>query len=233
MNCKCGKQVKSGHKRCEGCLISEKERAAKKRAFRKANGFCIQCDNPVKEGFSRCDYHLEQERQKKTKYRQRGKCLSCGGTTNGQSCCSRCLEIKRQKAEVRRTLRRNNGLCIDCGVSDRVEDGCCCVSCYLRRTAKRYFGDRTDSEKLMNLFDEQQGKCPYSGRALVIGSNSTELDHKVCMASGGEQTIQNLQWVNGDVNRMKWTLPEAEFLGLVKEIYEHCELHKWITANEA
>ena len=39
-------------------------------------------------------------------------------------------------------------------------------------------------------------------------------------------TIDNIQWVHKDVNKMKMDLQEEDFFRIVKEIYEYKQLNK-------
>ena len=219
--CRCGKDAEKNRKRCKDCLDRERIAASEKRAYRKQNNLCIECGRPAKIGNVRCTTHLDREKKQTLKYKELGKCLGCGkDSMNGRTCCSLCMEEKRKKADARRQHRKNNGLCVDCGDQKSVS-GVCCESCYLKRTARRYFKDVSKVAELKSLFDSQNGTCPYSGRKLTLGDDSSELDHCVPQSDGGEQILENLQWVDARVNRMKWNYSEKEFLDLVREIYTH------------
>lgn len=219
--CRCGKDVETNRKRCKCCLDRERISASKKREYRRQNNLCIECGQLAEIGYVRCITHLNREKKQTLKYKEIGKCLGCGkDSMNDRTCCSLCLEEKRKKSDALRKHRKNNDLCVDCGKNKSVS-GVCCESCYLKRTARRYFNDVSKSEELKVLCDKQNATCPYSGRKLFVGSDSTELDHRICRSAGGEEKIENMQWVDSAVNRMKWTMTEEEFLGLVKEIYLH------------
>jgi 5-methylcytosine-specific restriction endonuclease McrA len=74
-------------------------------------------------------------------------------------------------------------------------------------------------EQLIDLFDNQKGKCPYSGEQLDI--STAHLDHKTSRARGGSNSIDNLQWVAPWVNWMKRDYSEDEFLSMVEKIHKH------------
>jgi len=63
------------------------------------------------------------------------------------------------------------------------------------------------------LFCEQDGICPYNGLPLSFGPDQTaSLDRKDSAVGYVEG---NVHWVHKVVNRMKWKLPENDFLRLV------------------
>lgn len=68
----------------------------------------------------------------------------------------------------------------------------------------------------------QGGKCAYTGRELVPGTNAS-LDHKIPKALGGTNDLENLQWVETNVNRAKNALAEDEFLSMCRAVVQHME----------
>jgi 5-methylcytosine-specific restriction endonuclease McrA len=67
---------------------------------------------------------------------------------------------------------------------------------------------------------EQQGfRCSYSGLPLKIGVNA-QVDHKVPRSRGGTNNVENLHWVDGQVNRMKTDFTHEEFLAMCTTVVE-------------
>ncbi len=71
--------------------------------------------------------------------------------------------------------------------------------------------------ELKTIFNNQKGVCPYSGIKLSIGLNA-ELDHIKAKSNGGNNIIENCQWVYAPVNKMKWNLSEDDFKDLIFNI---------------
>ena len=63
------------------------------------------------------------------------------------------------------------------------------------------------------LFEEQGGRCAYTGEPLVPGVTAS-LDHKLPMSRGGLHERDNLQWVTTRINSMKADLTHEEFVAL-------------------
>lgn len=75
---------------------------------------------------------------------------------------------------------------------------------------------KASAMQLRQLLERQSYKCALSGRSLE--PDTATLDHIVPVSSGGNDTVENLQWLHQDVNRMKGTMEQAEFLRLVRLI---------------
>lgn len=69
-------------------------------------------------------------------------------------------------------------------------------------------------EQLWELWLNQDGKCAYTGWNLTHGKDAS-LDR---IDSSMGYTIDNVQWVHRDINRMKSDFTESYFLKLVKAI---------------
>lgn len=75
-------------------------------------------------------------------------------------------------------------------------------------------------------FENQQGKCALSGIQLSLGERygdaiTASLDR---IDSEGAYTIDNIQWLHKDVNRMKSTLDQIYFQKMCGLIAGSCEL---------
>lgn len=71
-------------------------------------------------------------------------------------------------------------------------------------------------KELRNLIESQQYRCALSG--VVLTPDTAELDHKIAVANGGDHSIENLQVVHVDVNRMKSAMGNDEFIRWCKLI---------------
>lgn len=120
---------------------------------------------------------------------------------------------------IRSHTKKDVSTCPDCHtkISPRLEK---CTICFLKHKARSYFGNRKKWTFLKEIFDKQQGVCPYTGIHLTLGHNCT-IDHIIPKALGGKTHISNLQWVFKDINSMKGSLSEKEFFVLVSLIYHH------------
>jgi hypothetical protein len=114
----------------------------------------------------------------------------------------------------RRTRHRGRGRCT-CGRPPvtRTE----CWSCWLGTAAKRATGSRLNGPALERLWDDQEGRCAYTGERLVPGRNAS-LDHVQPRSRDGKDCVENLQWVTKVVNHAKTWLTHDEFVALCHAI---------------
>ena len=92
--------------------------------------------------------------------------------------------------------------------------------CYCRRVSYAHFATTTKWGELLAMWEAQGGKCALSGMTMTLG-NDAELDHIIPLIRGGDNTLENTQWVLKSVNRMKGGLLESEMLALVESLYHH------------
>ena len=88
----------------------------------------------------------------------------------------------------------------------------------LERTSYRHFKTTKYANDLYKKLVSQKWKCVYSGFPLKLGINA-ELDHIVPKYLGGKNTINNVQWVDSSINKLKGIFPEKKLLEIVEAIY--------------
>ncbi len=75
---------------------------------------------------------------------------------------------------------------------------------------------KATAAQLKQLIERQQYCCALSG--LPLTPDDSALDHIVAVADGGTHVIDNLQWLNSEVNRMKGSMSQSRFIAVVKLI---------------
>lgn len=95
---------------------------------------------------------------------------------------------------------------------------------------KRNISFNLKIEDAWNLFIKQERKCAYTGLELTFperdkdrryGRRDASLDR---IDSNIGYSIENVQWIHKDINAMKMSLSENEFLELIRLIYNHRRL---------
>ena len=188
------------------------------------SGLCGSCGVRNTNGYGLCDScrKVKSRNRKNAKNRRlsEGRCISCGKKA-GKRLCKTCRatasEYERKRSKKIRDECRKNGCCIRCGGAASHN---LCETCSMKRLAWRVFKDLSKWHALKTMFDLQSGKCAYSGMPLEIGVNA-HLDHKHPKSKGGSNEMDNLHWVDKNVNLMKRDFEESVFLELVKKISEH------------
>lgn len=194
-------------------MNDKKERQRALYQNRKNQGLCGLCGNPREDlTKSICSGCKEKQQSKYKKRRASGKCFICDQTPleEGASYCKYHYDLRMD----RRQKRREAGECYQCG-GEAIALGKRCRSCWFKNIARMLDGPTAD--ELEAKFDRQKQTCPLSGRKLVLGEN-THLDHIVARARGGTDEMNNLRWVDQQVNQAKGAMSDKEFLSLVKEI---------------
>lgn len=127
-----------------------------------------------------------------------------------ESCTNSLAESKkRQNAKL-----REQGLCYDCRKPSNGKLRC--LMCSLNNSVRKHScADKTT--ELLELFNQQQGKCTYTGLPIVIGE-SASIDHKNPSSKGGTNDLSNLHWVHTGINRLKGTMNHDEFLVFIQTL---------------
>ena len=98
-----------------------------------------------------------------------------------------------------------------------------CLKHYLQFTAKTHLGSFKKYKELEILFQKQNGICPYTGKKLQLGID-TSIDHIIPKSRGGSKDISNLQWVYYKANFMKQDMFTNEFIELAHLISQNCPM---------
>jgi len=153
------------------------------------------------------------------KQREQSLCLECMNTVKpGCSRCQSCLDRRKVKNAEHRLTASERGMCGNCIYLPRLEGHRLCQKCYLRDVSMHRFKTSTLWRSLLERWELQGGRCAISGVPMTLGKDA-ELDHIVPTSRGGENILENTQWVLMVCNRMKDNLLEDEFLGLIERIY--------------
>jgi 5-methylcytosine-specific restriction endonuclease McrA len=127
------------------------------------------------------------------------------------------IEKYKASTEKHRQKKIKMNVCVNCGKEKSGSLSYLCPTCILRSQASKLWKDSSLWTKLSDLIESQNCKCPYSGVDLVIGKNAS-IDHIVPRGNGGTNEVNNLQWVDVYINRMKLDKSHEEFLATIRQI---------------
>lgn len=97
-----------------------------------------------------------------------------------------------------------------------------CETCYLKKAAYRRCGSKRSWTVLKEKWDEQEGRCSYTGEKLIMGQNAS-VDHILPVSRFPEKKADksNIEWISMEINTLKGTRTKDEFTTLVKAIARH------------
>lgn len=230
----CG-QPSSGHWKCDLCRATARQKAKQKNIDRRRQGLCVRCGSPAAP-FARCkscrEYANELAKQRRDKRSADGVCCKCGGKVSGRKTCANCLLPARRFHRTVLVRRMEAGLCTQCGrlppmsvVSDTTPYRQLCQTCYIKRKASSSLGSEKHWETLLAILERQDWRCKYTGEPLILGVNAS-VDHIQSRARFPELSDDptNIEWTTLVINQVKRDLTPKEFLLLVKQVHDHCEL---------
>lgn len=74
------------------------------------------------------------------------------------------------------------------------------------------------ASELKQSLEKQEYRCALSG--IPLTPEDAELDHKIAIRNGGTNLIDNLQWLNTEVNRAKGTMSQEAFILMCRRVAE-------------
>ncbi|NBW16910.1 MAG: HNH endonuclease [Caulobacteraceae bacterium] len=91
-----------------------------------------------------------------------------------------------------------------------------------RRKSSRQKSEKATGSQLKALLEDQQYCCALSG--LPLTPETSALDHRTAVSNGGTHAIDNLQWLNADINKMKGNMDQGRFVRLCGLVAAHGSL---------
>lgn len=175
------------------------------------------------------DKRKADKRQKRpligTKERPFGtrRCPSCRGdfiaTRSTKKYCSHAC-FRRRMSRKWMNENRARGLCYACKSPPISGRSSWCERHWLTQLAWRSgLRGRGSGDRLKRLLIQQNYRCAYTGRKLTIGVNAS-VDHinPRSLYPHLIGKINNLEWVDEDVNRAKRTMSRTEFISMCREV---------------
>jgi hypothetical protein len=144
-----------------------------------------------------------------------GLCEKCGAQTeDGRIMCPPCSEKMAARLRAERKNRVLNGLCAACR-QPTAADSVFCFRHWLAVMSRCSTGSAKNWSALQNMWEKQDGRCVYTGIQLEPAKNAN-VDHNIPKSRGGDNSLDNLQWVAAAVNNLKYNLTGAEFIALCR-----------------
>ncbi len=145
------------------------------------------------------------------------------------------IVLEPAKAITKQTCAHWKCQCKICGIIKvfprndilRGEIRCRCHAEYarLKRVAKlRNIKFTITDKEMWKLLTNQERKCALSGLSIVFKNARHKTASLDRIDSKKGYTIDNVQWVHKDINRMKSSLKQNYFIKLCKLIYENNEI---------
>jgi hypothetical protein len=131
-------------------------------------------------------------------------------------------KIREDRAKLSKH-RHSKGLCFYCD-NPKLAHANKCEKCWFAYAANKRLGKKNykNGNILKQKLIDQNYKCPYSGRKLTPGINC-ELDHikPVSRFPLLAHDINNVEWIDSEVNHAKNNMTKEEFISMCKEIIDN------------
>jgi len=222
---------------CDSCRATSKRRYER----RKSEGLCTSCGKPCESlGKIICnscrDKALEKHEELEENRRQAKVCRICGldKPAPRSKMCSNCSKKYVGYGEQRRITLSVAGKCTSCsgelGDFSEIQNSKkskVCRQCFLRRLAGTYLKNPDLGFKLERKLMDQEYKCPYSGKILVLGVNAS-IDHIYPQSRFPDKKydLSNLEWVDLYINLLKRDMTKDEFISLIRNIHSNLSAHE-------
>lgn len=219
----CRRPPEPGKTRCVKHLTASRDASRERLARLKAAGLCTWCGESPSNGRRYCDAcrsrALVAQKNERSARAAAGMCPRCGNRppANGGKVCEQCSAMHRRNMNNRFKRLRDAGRCSSCGAEATA--GGLCHRCWLRDKARAHLGSGAHEavEALQAAWDKQNGRCRYTGEALVPGENAS-VDHAIPTSRGGARSADNIEWTTLRINRMKSDMTPEEFVALIRLI---------------
>lgn len=126
-------------------------------------------------------------------------------------------EKRKANLQKRDARKKASGECRQCSNLLFLESKLYCEKHWYENVAYKNLDDKLKGVEIKALAVGQKFICPYTKITLIPTINMS-LDHKIPKSKGGSNDITNLQWIESNINYMKWDLTESEFIRLAKLI---------------
>lgn len=109
-------------------------------------------------------------------------------------------------------LRVINGQCRNCS-NDRLKGSRNCLYHFVKRIVdlNKMPNRQLITEHLLDKLYQQKFECWYTGVLLIPGMNAS-LDHILAKDNKGDNSVDNLIWVDFSINKVKMNTPVNRFL---------------------
>ena len=211
----CCRPSQNGKCKCDICAERNRKNTALLKEKRKDQGKCLKCGCDIQTNTKWCDLCKKEQREigklLRNNRKENNLCVKCG---KSKPCnCSATMK------EIRENFRKE-GKCIYCGTINDNNNSACDI-CILKGIATNNLKNRKLWLKIKELLEKQQFICPYSGIKLILGINAS-IDHIVPKSKGGNNEIENLQWVHLWINLMKKDSEEQDFVKQLECFTKSC-----------
>jgi CRISPR/Cas system Type II protein with McrA/HNH and RuvC-like nuclease domain len=152
------------------------------------------------------------------KQKELGLCSDCKNPSNGKYRCKKCQERNRNSSRKYGNERVKNGKCYTC-TNEAIPGNTSCLKHWFKKMCFDALGTKKDADMIISLLEKQNHICIYTGEKLIPGINAS-IDHIVPVSRGGENKIENLQWVTKRINTIKNDLTHQEFIELCGKIWK-------------
>lgn len=171
----------------------------------------------------RRDRNYKNEAEYKKRLRERhdkdGMCPQCGRNRDKKTKhCLSCCNKNKLRRDKNNNVARANGFCYYCKKNVALIKNSLCEICNLKQKSCNIWNTRKRWVDLKLIWDKQKGICPYTKRKLEIPTS--EIDHIIPKSKGGDDSVDNLEFVLAEINHMKGKIMRDKFLSFIKEVYE-------------
>jgi len=221
---RCREPHERGTALCKSCSGERYMNTQKTKAALTAAGKCWQCSS-VLDGKSktRCNACRVKRRKEQDDRIAAGICNMCRKNRIdevGKRTCKTCRAQDLERTRQRRADLEDNNLCLQC-TAERPGTAKYCGTCRLKAEARMLLGSTCKWVELDALFQQQGGRCFYTGQSIDLCAVSraerfkgASLDHIIPSARGGGNEVANFQWTSWAVNRAKHDLTHDEFIAM-------------------